>query len=211
MIVRNQIIGVILAGGQARRLGGVDKALVRLAGKPLLAYVVERFGPQTGQVILSANGDPTRFDGFAGPVVCDPIPDFAGPLAGLLAAMEWCAVHAPSARWIASVSVDTPFLPFDLVVRLSEAQARAPSDLACARSNGQIHPVAGLWSVSLASDLRRALVDENVHKVDAWAARHKMTIVDFAFRPIDPFFNINRPEDLFEAEALLASRTDKPV
>jgi len=205
------VIGVILAGGQGRRMGGADKSFIELGGRTLLARAIDRFGPQVSRIVLSANGDPSRFSGFGVPVLVDPISDFAGPLAGLLAAMEWSVQHAPDVRWIASVSVDTPFLPPDLVAKLKSAQEANQTDLVCAWSGGQIQPVCGLWRIELAPDLRRALQDENLHKVDAWAGRHRMATVDFPTEPVDPFFNINRGEDLARAEALLALNNGRPV
>jgi len=204
-IVIGAIIGVIIAGGQGRRMGGIDKSFVELGGQSLLARTVARFGPQVSRLVLSANGDPSRFAGFGLPVLADPIPDFAGPLAGLLAAMEWAGEHVPDARWIASTSVDTPFLPLDLVAKLKSAQAVDQADLVCAWSNGRLQPLCGLWRIDLAPDLRHALRDEGLHKVDAWAGRHKMATVDFATDPVDPFLNINHAEDLAKAEALLRS------
>jgi molybdopterin-guanine dinucleotide biosynthesis protein A len=205
------VVGVILAGGRGRRMGGADKCFVELAGLSLLSRAINRFGPQVSRLVLSANGDPGRFAAFDLPVLADPIPGFAGPLAGLLAAMEWVQAHAPDARWIASTSVDTPFLPLDLIAKLRQAQEADRTELVCAWSNGQIHPVCGLWRADLAADLRHALLDEDLHKVDAWAGRHRMATVDFSTDPIDPFFNINRVEDLARAEALLASHSGTPV
>jgi molybdopterin-guanine dinucleotide biosynthesis protein A len=121
--------------------------------------------------------------------------------------MEWAKVHEPAAGWIVSTSVDTPFVPHDLVAKFREAQEANQAELACAWSNGRIHPVTGLWGLQLAGDLRRALIDEDLRKVEAWAGRHRMVTVDFPTDPIDPFFNINRPEDLAKAEALLASHS----
>ncbi len=205
------IVGVIIAGGQGRRMGGRDKVFVELGGQSLLTRTIARFGPQVSRLVLSANGDPGRFADFNLPVLADPIPDFAGPLAGLLAAMEWAAQSAPEARWIASTSVDTPFLPRDLVAKLRSAQDADQADLVCAWSDGRLQPLCGLWRVELAGDLRHALQDEGLHKVDAWAGRHKMASVDFAIDPIDPFFNINRAEDLAKAEALLRLHSGTPV
>jgi molybdopterin-guanine dinucleotide biosynthesis protein A len=205
------VVGVIVAGGRGRRMGGADKCFVELAGQSLLSRAVGRLCPQVSRLVLSANGDPSRFAAFDLPVLADPIPDFAGPLAGLLAAMEWVHTNAPTTRWIASTSVDTPFLPLDLVAKLKQAQETDRTDLVCAWSNAQIHPVCGLWCVDLAADLRHALLDEGLHRVDAWAGRHRMATVDFPAYPIDPFFNINRAEDLVRAEALLASHSGTPV
>jgi molybdenum cofactor guanylyltransferase len=200
-----KIIGVLLAGGLARRMGGGDKPLRRLAGKPLLDHVIARLGPQVSGLVLNVNGDPARFASYSLPIVADSIPDYAGPLAGVLAGLDWTAEHRPDCPMIVSVATDAPFLPADLVVRLAGAIAAEGTDLACAASGGQPHPVIGLWPVQLREDLRRALVDEGLRKVDVWTARYKLAIVPFADRPVDPFFNANRPDDLEEAARLLAA------
>jgi molybdenum cofactor guanylyltransferase len=194
------VVGVLLAGGQARRMGGGDKSLRRLGDRTILEHVIERVRPQVAALVLNANGDPARFARFGLPVAADVIEGFAGPLAGALTGMEWTRRHRPDCAWIATIATDSPFLPEDLVARLGRAVEGA--DLACARSGGRAHPVFGLWPVRLAEDLRRAMV-EGVRKVDLWTARHRLVEVDFAADPIDPFFNTNRPEDLAEAERLL--------
>jgi molybdopterin-guanine dinucleotide biosynthesis protein A len=198
------VAGVILAGGLSRRMGGGDKCLRALGGKPILARIAERARPQVEALVLNANGDPARFGAFGLPVAGDVVEGFAGPLAGVLTGMEWAARAAPACRWLASFASDAPFVPLDLVARLLEAVETQNADLACASSNGQAHPVFGLWRVDLAPALRRALVDEQIFKVDRWTARYKLAQVDFPAAPIDPFFNANRPEDLAEAERLLA-------
>ena len=194
---------VVLAGGLARRMGGGDKCLRPLAGRPLLAHVLERLRPQAATLVLNANGDAGRFAGFGLPVVADGVAGFAGPLAGVLAGLEWTRDHIPGAADIVTVPADTPFLPGDLVARLVAGRTAAGAELACAASGGFTHPVAGLWPVSLAVALRHALVDEGVRKVEAWTARYRRAAVSFATDPVDPFFNANRPEDLAEAERLL--------
>jgi molybdenum cofactor guanylyltransferase len=194
------VVGVLLAGGQARRMGGGDKSLRRLGDRTILEHVIERARPQVAALVLNANGDPARFARFGLPVAADVVEGFAGPLAGVLTGMEWTRRHRPACAWIATIATDSPFLPEDLVTRLGRAVEGA--DLACARSGGRAHPVFGLWPVRLAEDLRRAMV-EGVRKVDLWTARHRLVEVDFAADPIDPFFNTNRPEDLAEAERLL--------
>ena len=199
------IIGVLLAGGLARRMGGGDKPLRLLGGKPLLDHVIARLRPQVGWLVLNANGDPARFAAYGLPVVADSIPDYAGPLAGILAGLDWTAEHRPDCPMIVSVATDAPFLPVDLVARLAAARHTEGADLACAASGGQAHPVIGLWPVRLREELRRAVVDEGVRKVDVWTARYKLAVVPFADRPIDPFFNANRPGDLEEAARLLAA------
>ena len=198
---RPKIAGVVLAGGLSRRMGGGDKALRPLAGKPMLAHVLDRAAPQVGAMVLNANGDSSRFAAFGLPCVADSVPGFAGPLAGILAGLDWAAAHAPDAEFVASFPSDAPFLPRDMVRRLYDARDGAV--IAIASSAGRTHPVCGLWRVALRDDLRRALIDANIRKVETWIARHKSVAVDFAVDPIDPFFNANAPEDLARAEALL--------
>jgi molybdopterin-guanine dinucleotide biosynthesis protein A len=196
-------VGLVLAGGQSRRMGGGDKALRELAGVPLLAHVIARLRPQVEALVLNANGDPARFAGFGLPVAADSVPGFAGPLAGVLAGLDWAARHCPDCPHVLSVATDAPFLPEDLAARLAAVVGGAGADLACAASGGRAHPVFGLWPVRLREDLRRAVVEEGVRKVDQWTARHRLITVDFADRPVDPFFNANRPEDLDTAAELL--------
>ena len=197
------IVGVLLAGGQSRRMGGGDKCLRTIGGVMILARIIERVRDQVKHLAINANGDPQRFSEFDLPVVADVIPDFAGPLAGILSGMEWAAKHAPDCPWIASIPTDAPFLPQDLITRLSEAMGRDGGDLACAASTGRVHPVIGLWPVEMRADLRQALVDEDVRKIDAFTANYRVTEVTFDSDPVDPFFNTNKPEDLEEAERLI--------
>lgn len=196
------IAGIVLAGGLSRRLGGGDKALRRLGGRPLLAWVVERSAPQVAMLALNVNGEPDRFAAFGLPVIADGVPGFAGPLAGVLAGLDWAAARGYA--WLASFAADTPFPPPDLVARLAVAATAAESPLALATSGGRPHPVFGLWSVALAAELRRALVEEGLRKVGLWASRHRPAYADFSTAGVDPFFNVNTPEDLAEAECLLA-------
>jgi molybdenum cofactor guanylyltransferase len=202
-------VGLLLAGGQSRRMGGGDKALRPLGGVSLLERVIARLRPQVAALVINANGDPSRFGDFGLPVVADSVPDFAGPLAGVLAGLDWTAEHHPEWDFVVSVATDAPFLPGDLVERLTGGLAAAGADLACAASGGRAHPVFGLWPVRLRSDLRHAVVVEGVRKVDQWTGRHKLVTVSFPDRPVDPFFNANRPEDLAVAAALLAA-TETP-
>lgn len=194
--------GVVLAGGLSRRMGGGDKCLRLLAGKPILAHIVARARPQVTALALNANGDGARFATFGLPVVRDGVGDFPGPLAGVLAGLDWAA-RLRGVTHVASFAGDAPFLPLDLVERLRLAIA-AGNDLACAASDGRAHPVFGLWPVALREDLRRALVEEGVRKVDQWTARFRLGVVEFPEHPVDPFFNANRPEDLAEAERIAA-------
>ena len=197
--------GLLLAGGQSRRMGGGDKALKLLGGRTVLERVVARLRPQVAALMLNANGDPARFAGFGLPVVADSVEGFAGPLAGVLAGLDWTAANRPDCDYVASVATDAPFVPEDLVARLAAGLEAAGADLACAASGGRAHPVFGLWPVRLREDLREAVIGEGVRKVDVWTARHRLVTVEFPDRPIDPFFNMNRPEDLDTAAALLGA------
>ena len=202
------VAGVLMAGGQSRRMGGGDKCLRPLAGKPILAHVIDRVRPQVGPLVLNANGDPARFAGFGLPVVADAFGDFAGPLAGVLTGLEWAAEHAPSCIWLTSFATDAPFLPEDLVARLLAAVAAEGADMACAASRGRDHPVFGLWPLRLRHELRQAMVAEGIRKVDVWTARFKLARVAFPLAqtpagPLDPFFNANRPEDLADRKSVV--------
>ncbi|HKQ95762.1 MAG TPA: molybdenum cofactor guanylyltransferase MobA [Aestuariivirgaceae bacterium] len=201
MTTRERVAGVILAGGLARRMGGHDKGLMRLGGTPFLNRVVTRLGSQVDVLAINANGDASRYSEFRLPIVADSIPDAAGPLAGVLAGMEWAA--GQECAWVATAATDTPFFPTDLVDRLRAAVGESGARLGVASSGGRPHPVFGLWAVDLRDDLRGALVSEGIRKVDQWTARHGPAVVDFAAIPYDPFFNANRPEDLATAEHML--------
>lgn len=196
-------VGVILAGGLARRMGGTDKPLLHLGGRPLLDHIIGRLAPQCDALILNANGAPERFSNFRLPIVPDPIPDHPGPLAGILAALEWTVHHKPSAEWVVSVSGDTPFLPSDLFQRLCEEFERKRASPVCAASDGRLHPTIALWPVALKDNLRQALMHEELRSVRDWANHHGLTSVSWACDPIDPFFNINTPHDIDAAEAFL--------
>jgi molybdopterin-guanine dinucleotide biosynthesis protein A len=201
-------LGLVLAGGLARRMGGGDKARIMIGGRTILARVLARIAQQCDGLIINANGDPGRFADTGLPVVADSVPDFAGPLAGILAALDWAAAHRPEVADVASVPGDCPFLPADLVARLSAARTAAGTPLACARSGDWRHPVVGLWPVALREDLRRALVVEELHKIEIWTARHGVAIADWPDTPVDPFFNVNTPEDIAAAERLAAEHCD---
>jgi len=199
-------LGVLLAGGLARRMGGGDKPLRTIGGRTILERVVERLAPQCDGLILNANGDPARFAFTGVPVVPDSVPGFAGPLAGILAALDWAAANQPNIAWIASAAADSPFIPTDFVARLHATREAAGVPLACAESAGQAHPVNGLWPVALREDLRHALVVEDMRKIDRWTARHGIALADWPIVPLDPFFNANTPEDVVEAERLMARK-----
>jgi molybdenum cofactor guanylyltransferase len=196
------IPGVLLAGGLARRMGGGDKPMRQIGGRSILERVIARLTPQCGELILNANGDPARFARFGLPVVPDTVADFPGPLAGVLAALDWAAAHHPSVSLVLSAAADCPFLPRDLVARLHEALVNENAQLAVAASGGQSHPVIGLWRVALRDELRHALVQDNIRRVDRWTARYKLATVAWPTAPLDPFFNANTIEDVAEAERL---------
>ncbi len=198
------IPGVLLAGGRAQRMGGGDKPLRMVDGRTILERAIARLAPQCSRLILNANGDPARFAGNGLPVVPDGVAGFPGPLAGILAGLEWVATHMPEARWMLSAAGDCPFLPRDLVARLATARAAEQAKLALAASGGQIHPVIGLWPVGLREDLRHALVAEDIRKVTRFTARYKVATVSWPTVPLDPFFNANTAVDLAEAERLAA-------
>jgi molybdopterin-guanine dinucleotide biosynthesis protein A len=203
------IIGVLLAGGQSRRMGGGDKCLKALAGRSLLKRIMERLAPQVGEMILNANGDPARFSQFDLPVTADPVEGYAGPLAGVLAGIHWTQANRPEAKWIITAATDTPFFPKDLVACLRSSAGDTYPAIVLASYKSRPQPVFGLWPTALADDLEEAL-RSGIRKVLDWTDRHSTTFVDFpsasgAGGEIDPFFNANRPEDMAEAERLVAA------
>jgi molybdopterin-guanine dinucleotide biosynthesis protein A len=187
-------------------MGGGDKCLRPLGAGTILDEVILRARPQVAALLLNANGDPGRFAGSGLPVAADVVAGFAGPLAGVLTGMAWARAERPELPWIATIATDTPFFPLDLVARLLAAIECEGAELACAASAGRAHPVFGLWPVRLMGELRRAMQDEDLRKVDVWTARYRLAVVEFRADPFDPFFNANRPDDLAEAERLLARR-----
>jgi molybdopterin-guanine dinucleotide biosynthesis protein A len=198
------IAGAVLAGGLSRRMGGGDKALRPLGGRPILDRVLDRFAAQCDQVILNANGDPARFQRHGLPVVADTVGGFAGPLAGIHAALEWVSLNRPGIELVATVPADCPFLPRDLVDRLVAARAREGAEIALAASGGRAHPVCGLFPVRLAGALRQALEVDGLRKVERWTGAHRVAVATWETAPVDPFFNVNTAEDIGEAEALLS-------
>ncbi|MBM3529966.1 MAG: molybdenum cofactor guanylyltransferase MobA [Alphaproteobacteria bacterium] len=197
-------LGLILAGGLARRMGGGDKPLTRVGGQTILERAIARMTPQCARLVINANGDPARFAATGLPVVADSVPDFAGPLAGILAGLDWASANAPGTADVVSVPGDCPFLPRDLVTRLHAARAAAGTPMACARSGDWRHPTVALWPVALRADLRAALTVEGLRKIEIWTARHGVAIADWPDRPVDPFFNVNTPEDAAAADRLAA-------
>jgi molybdopterin-guanine dinucleotide biosynthesis protein A len=198
------ILGALLAGGLARRMGGGDKPMRTIGGHTILERVIARLAPQCDGLILNANGDPARFAAFGLPVIPDGVADFPGPLAGILAALDWAAANRPGVSLVLSAAGDCPFLPRDLVSRLHGALVAENAELAVAFSDGQSHPVIGLWSVGLREQLRHALVVEDIRKIDRWTARYRLATVTWPVTPLDPFFNANTMDDIAEAERLAA-------
>lgn len=204
MTGHDRLPGVILAGGRATRMGGGDKCLRRVAGRRLIDMVIDRFAPQCAPIAINANGDPSRWAEFGLPVIADSLPDHPGPLAGVLAGLDWAADLG--ARAIVTVAADTPFFPRDLAARL--VRSAGPSGLALAASRdgqGRLwrHPTFGLWPVALREDLRTSLRD-GLRKIVAWTDSHGAGLAEFDSVPFDPFFNINSPEDIARAEELIA-------
>ena len=170
----------------------------------MLARIIDRVRPQVGPLVINANGDAARFAAFGLPVAADVVDGFAGPLAGVLTGLEWAAENAPHCEWVVSFACDAPFVPTDLVVRLVAAVALSGADMGCAASGGRDQPVFGLWPVRLAPVLRLALVLEKLRKVDVWTARYHLARAEYGGDDTDPFFNVNSPDDMAAAEALIA-------
>jgi molybdopterin-guanine dinucleotide biosynthesis protein A len=202
------ICGILLAGGLARRMGGGDKPLLEIGGRTIIAHAIERLAPQCAGLVINANGDPARFSAFGLPIVADSVDGFAGPLAGVLAGMDHVYAQRPEVTDIVTAPADTPFLPTDLVKRLYEARQSANARIAVAESGDRVHHAVALWPVSLRDELRRALVEEDTRKVSAFIARYPNVNVSWLVEPYDPFFNVNRPEDV-EAATLLIGK-DRP-
>lgn len=204
-LTSEKLCGVLLAGGLARRMGGGDKSLKRLGGRPILDHVIDCAKPQVSHLMINANGDPGRFAAYGLPVVADCLGGFQGPLAGILTGLDWMAGQHAYCSHLASFATDAPFIPSDLVAQLCDA-IDGGADLACAMSGDRTHPVFGIWPVALREDLHRAMVDEDMRKIDRWTARYNINHVLFSTEPYDPFFNVNKPENLDEAEAIFATR-----
>jgi molybdenum cofactor guanylyltransferase len=197
-------LGLVLAGGLARRMGGGDKVRIEISGVSILDRVLATLSAQCPRMVINANGDPARFEDTGLPVVPDNVEGHPGPLAGVLAGLDWLASQKLGIEWMVSVPGDCPFLPEDLVERLHAARRGAGVPLACARSGEWRHPVVALWPVALREDLRKALVEDDMRKIEVWTARHGVAIADWPAEPIDPFLNVNTPEDVVRAEQIAA-------
>ena len=210
MDVSEDVVGVLLAGGRSSRMGGGDKCLRPPGDRPILARIIERLKPQVSDIVINANGESSRFASFGLPVVGDSVAGFAGPLAGVHAGLEWVKANLPGVRYIVTVATDTPFFPLDLVQRFFSELKSYPT-LVVARSDEGVHPVIGLWPVAMAPELEDSL-KQGMRKVGSWtkqrgAVEVLFPKVEIGGRLIDPFFNINEPEELAEADALLRERT----
>jgi molybdopterin-guanine dinucleotide biosynthesis protein A len=201
-------VGAILAGGLARRMGGGDKSLHLVGGRTVLARLTDRLAPHVTRLIINANDDPGRFQGLDVPIVPDGLPDHPGPLAGVLAALEWTAATEPAIEWVVTVPGDAPFLPADLVPRLHAARRRGNAVFACAGSLGRTHPVVALWPVLIRNELRTAVAVGGIRRIDRFTGRHSCAVEQWDTDPVDPFFNVNTPEDLIEADRLVAIHPD---
>ena len=200
-------LGLVLAGGLARRMGGGDKARIEIGGVSILDRVLAVLSAQCAGIIINANGDPERFADTGCQVVPDNVTGHPGPLAGILAGLDWLAAQKNGVEWIVSVPGDCPFLPDDLVEKLHAARRKMGTGvpLACARSGEWRHPVVGLWPLALREDLRKSLIDEDLRKIEVWTARHGIAIAEWPAEPVDPFFNVNTPEDAARAKELAGS------
>jgi molybdopterin-guanine dinucleotide biosynthesis protein A len=203
------IIGIVLAGGKSSRMGGGNKALLPLGGRPLLSHVVARLRPQVAEIVLNANDDSGRFAAFGLPLVADRLAGQMGPPAGVHAGLAWAKANRPGSRFVITVAADTPFFPADLVSRFCAATSITNPKLVVARSESGVHPVFGLWPVSLAPHLEDSLRRGARKALDFVAAQQAKEVafppLEIRGRAVDPFFNLNRPEDLAEAEALLGA------
>lgn len=203
MIEKTNILGILLAGGQARRMGGGDKCLLPLGGKTLLQRSIAKAQPQVDQLVLSANGNSLRFARSRLPVVADAYPEFLGPLAGIHSGIQWAKQHRPNTEWLASFACDTPFFPENLVAQLAEAAEQDSALVTVAASNDRLHPIFALWHSSLFDALTKTLESANIPPLAQWIEQQSYVQVDFPCETYDPFFNINRPQDLYDAETLL--------
>ncbi|MEI7605955.1 MAG: molybdenum cofactor guanylyltransferase MobA [Rhodospirillaceae bacterium] len=211
MILDDALAAVVLAGGRGRRIGG-GKHTQRLAGRPLIEHVLDRLKPQVSRLLVNGPAGDEALERPGLPVIADAVPGRRGPLAGVLGTMDWLATEAPECRWLLSVPVDVPFLPGDLVAKLAAALNDGEAEIACAGSAGIVHPVIALTPLRLRADLSRMVRNEDGRKVRDWLGCRRTRVVLWPADELDPFFNVNLPDDLAAAEAHLAqvgSRDDR--
>lgn len=204
MKASESVVGIILAGGLARRMGGGDKCLLPLAGKTLLQRTIDRASPQVTKLLLNANGNSLRFARTRLPVVPDVFSNNMGPLAGIHAGMNWMEHHAPEADWLVSFASDTPFFPMNFVEMLTTAANSGSTKIAVATSKLNVHPVFALWHISLKTELEALLETGQAPRLQEWMLANKTLKVEFNADVYDPFFNINTPQDLYAAEPISA-------
>lgn len=204
MSTSESVVGVILAGGLARRMGGGDKCLLPLVGKTLLQRAIDRAQPQVSSLLLNANGNSLRFARSRLPVVPDIYPNNLGPLAGIHAGLGRMQADNPDAEWLASFASDSPFFPTDLVARLFDAVTLQRAQLAVATSKNRAHPIFALWHASLIGKIEEQLQANTIPRLQDWIKQQRAVEVDFSADSYDPFFNINIPQDLYAAEPLVA-------
>lgn len=213
MVLNNNeeaITGVILAGGLSRRMGGGIKSLKRLGASSILEQVISRANPQVEQLLLNVNHEASMFLHLGLPLIKDSLPGYLGPLAGVLAAMEWLNQdeHKHHGQWLASFPADSPFFPHDLVEKLYLAATEKGADIACASYQGRSNQLFALWSVDLEADLRHEL-NSGQRKVRDFQSRYRCVHVSFDAPGPDPFFNINTPEELHTARQLMTTNNQE--
>ena len=192
---KNQILGVILAGGLSRRMGNINKSLVKINNKTLLETTYNLVKKQLNNVIINSNLNLKKEINLNLEIIPDKIPGYLGPLSGIFSTMKWAKENLPKCKWIASFPVDSIFFP-DNFIQIMVNKIKNETQIVCAKSNGRTHPVFALWSLELINDLEIALIKEGVRKIDEWTNRYNLEIVDFENNKIDPFFNINPKKDL---------------
>jgi molybdopterin-guanine dinucleotide biosynthesis protein A len=190
-------------------MGGADKALLMLRGRTLIEHAVARASPQVGELLINANGDTSRFARLGLPIIADSIAGFLGPLAGILTGLEWMRANRPHARWLASFACDTPFFPADLVTSLIAAAEREQALSAIAASNGRQHNIFAVWNKNIKETADSILGKQALRKMEDFIQLLPHTSIEFPQARIDPFFNINSPEDLAHAEAMMAG--EQPI
>ena len=207
MTSKENTVGVILAGGLSRRMDGNEKSLIMLGTNSLIGHVLHRLQPQVSTTIINANGDPARFANLDVYVQEDTVGGFVGPLAGVLAGMDWAQSNRPDATHILTAAADTPFFPETYAVEMFRSALSANAEIALASSNERHHPVFGLWQIGLRDELRAFLTKETNHKVMIFVNRFQNIKVNFEASEYDPFFNVNTPEDLKIAAGIWGNLT----